>query len=197
MRVYFVGGHAVGKSLLSRYVSEKYNLRMIHETARTVLSEFEIPFTVLRADIEKVNDYQIRVFDKQVQVENEYKDNFVSDRAFDNIAYAAEHSMISSEVFNGEAFKRYMDWIKDGIIFFIRPHKELMSNDGCREQGSWEDIVSIDAMIKFILETSNIQYVPLHDLSLQQRIRLIDYILVPQIQNLKQIEKLNKRSKTK
>ena len=42
MKVYLVGSHSSGKSTLARYISQKYNIPMIVEVARQVLSEQEL-----------------------------------------------------------------------------------------------------------------------------------------------------------
>lgn len=48
MKVYFVGAECTGKSTLCRYVAEKYNLKMITEVARSVISEKEMDFSTIR-----------------------------------------------------------------------------------------------------------------------------------------------------
>src|SRR5215212_99352 len=92
MRIYFVGSHATGKTTLCRYVSRRYGLPMISEVARAVLAELETSLDALRTDMELVAEYQERVFERQVAVERHHQGRFVSDRAFDNLAYVAEHT---------------------------------------------------------------------------------------------------------
>src|SRR5262245_33058023 len=93
MRIYFVGSHATGKTTLARYVSRRYGLPMISEVARAVLAEMETSLEALRTDMDLVAEYQERVFARQVAVEKQHQGRFVSDRAFDNLAYVAEHTM--------------------------------------------------------------------------------------------------------
>src|SRR4029078_12569531 len=92
MRIYFVGSHATGKTTLCRYVSRRYGLPMISEVARAVLAEMETGLDALRTDMDLVAEYQERVFARQVAVEKMHENRFVSDRAFDNLAYVAEHT---------------------------------------------------------------------------------------------------------
>src|ERR1700722_16294977 len=101
MRIYFVGAHATGKTTMTRYVSRRYGLPMITEVARAVLAELETNLDALRTDMDLVAEYQRRVFERQVHVERTQGTNFVSDRAFDNLAYAAEHTLILSDMLSG------------------------------------------------------------------------------------------------
>ena len=105
MRIYFVGSHATGKTTMTRHVSRTYGLPMITEVARGVLAELEIGFERLRSDIEMVNMYQKRVFERQIEVERLQKGSFVSDRAFDNLAYAAEHTTNLAELMATQEFR--------------------------------------------------------------------------------------------
>src|SRR5947209_15039109 len=107
MRIYFVGSHATGKTTMTRYVSRRYGLPMITELARAVLAELETSLDALRTDMDLVAEYQRRVFERQVQVERTQGTGFVSDRAFDNLAYAAEHTMVFADMMSGDEFKRY------------------------------------------------------------------------------------------
>ena len=45
----------------------------------------------LRSDIQAVNSYQRGVLEKQISEESG-REHFVSDRSFDNLAYAAMHA---------------------------------------------------------------------------------------------------------
>src|SRR5687767_10120101 len=129
MRIYFVGAHATGKTTMTRYVSRHYGLPMITEVARAVLAELESSLDSLRTDMDLVAEYQRRVFERQVQVERAQGTGFVSDRAFDNLAYAAEHTLVLADLLGGESFKGYMDWVAQGIVFFLRPQRELLKED--------------------------------------------------------------------
>src|SRR5579871_6710456 len=115
MRIYFVGAHATGKTTMTRYVSRKFGLPMITEVARAVLAELETNLDALRTDMDLVAEYQRRVFERQVQVERMQGSGFVSDRAFDNLAYAAEHTLIFGDLISGDTFKSYMEWVAQGI----------------------------------------------------------------------------------
>ncbi|MBT8493617.1 MAG: ATP-binding protein [Deltaproteobacteria bacterium] len=177
MRIYFVGSHATGKTTLCRYVSERYGIPMISEVARGVLAEMEATFEAIRADMDVVGEYQRKVFERQVATERAQEGAFVSDRAFDNLAYAAEHSMNFADLLFDPLFTEYMDWVSQGVVFFLRPHRELLKEDGVRAGLSWESVVRIDGMVKLMLEQHRIAYLPIDSMGMQERARAVEFVL--------------------
>jgi nicotinamide riboside kinase len=177
MRIYFVGSHATGKTTLCRYVSRRYGLPMISEVARAVLAEMETGFDALRTDMDLVGEYQERVFARQVAVEKLHEGRFVSDRAFDNLAYVAEHTTNAAAMMNDQRFHDYMRWVREGIVFFVRPHQSLLKEDGVRAGVSWDSVLRIDGMVKLMLEQHKISYLPLESVSMQERVRAIEFVL--------------------
>jgi nicotinamide riboside kinase len=178
MRIYFVGSHATGKTTMCRYVSRRYGLPMISEVARAVLAEMETALEALRTDMDLVAEYQERVFARQVQVERSHTEGrFVSDRAFDNLAYVAEHTTNAAAMMNDQRFRDYMRWVSQGIVFFLRPHQSLLKEDGTRAGVSWDSVLRIDGMVKLMLEQHQISYLPLESVSMQERVRAIDFVL--------------------
>ncbi len=177
MRIYFVGSHATGKTTLCRYVSKTYGMPMISEVARSVLAEMETSFDAMRTDMDLVADYQRRVFARQVETEKQHSKQFVSDRAFDNLAYAADHTTIFADMVADTGFADYMKWVSGGIVFFLRPHRSLLVEDGVRAGVDWESVVRIDGMVKLLLEMYRVNYMPLESLSMQERVRAVQFIL--------------------
>jgi hypothetical protein len=177
MRIYFVGSHATGKTTLCRYVSRRHGLPMITEVARAVLAEMETSLDALRTDVDLVAEYQRRVFQRQVQIEQLHDGSFVSDRAFDNLAYAAEHTMVVADLLGDPRFPEYMRWVSEGVVFFLRPHASLLREDGVRAGVSWESVVRIDGMIKLLLEQHRIDYLPIESVSMQERVRAVEFVL--------------------
>ncbi len=177
MRIYFVGSHATGKTTLCRYVSQNYGVPMISEVARTVLAELEANFDALRTNMDLVAEYQREVFARQVRIERSHPGSFVSDRAFDNVAYAAEHTTIVADLMGENRFKDYMRWVADGTVFFLRPHPTLLKEDGVRAGVSWESVLRIDGMVKLLLEQHRIRYLPIESISMQERVRAIEFVL--------------------
>ncbi|MCX5742929.1 MAG: AAA family ATPase [Proteobacteria bacterium] len=177
MRIYFVGSHATGKTTLCRYVSRRYDLPMISEVARAVLAEMETGFDALRTDMDLVAEYQERVFARQIAVEHSHNGHFVSDRAFDNLAYVAEHTTNAAQMMNDQRFHDYMKWVREGIVFFLRPHQSLLKDDGVRAGVSWDSVLRIDGMVKLMLEQHQISYLPLESVSMQERVRAVEFVL--------------------
>jgi nicotinamide riboside kinase len=177
LRIYMVGAHATGKTTLARWVRDHYGVPMIAEVARGVLAEMEAQLDTLRTDIALVNRYQREVFHRQIEAENKVHGPFVSDRAFCNLAYAAHHSTILGEVFRDRRLADYMNWVRQGIVFFLRPHRELVVADGVRAGLEWEEVIRIDGMVKLLLEVFDVPYIPVESLSMQERVRLVERVL--------------------
>jgi hypothetical protein len=117
------------------------------------------------------------VFHRQIEAEHKVDGPFVSDRAFCNLAYAAHHSTILGEVFRDRRLGEYMNWVRQGIVFFLRPHRELVVADGVRAGLEWEEVVRIDGMVKLLLEVFDVPYIPVESLSMQERVRLVERVL--------------------
>ena len=177
MRIYFVGAHATGKTTLARYVRDRYGLRLISEVARSILAEMEVSLDRLRSNVDLVNRYQVEVFRRQIEAERDLGDAFVSDRAFCNLAYTANHGTVMAELFRDPALDEYMRWVADGLVFFVRPHPDLIQTDGVRAALRWEDVVLIDGMVKLLLEMYAIPYITVSTLSMQERVRLVDEVV--------------------
>jgi predicted ATPase len=179
MKVYFTGCHGSGKTTCARYVLEKYNLPMINEVARTILSEKELQIDSLRHDIKLVNDYQSSIFYRQLLEEAKYE-SFVSDRSgIDSLAYSAQHTSILPHLLKSSELQDYLSILRkpDSILFFVRPCKATLRADGVREAVNWEAAVAIDAQIKLLYEMFELRYFQINIDNMQERIRLIDSVL--------------------
>lgn len=179
MKVYICGSHSCGKSTLARYISTQYNLPMISEVARIILSEQELQIDTLRSDINIADKYQSDVFERQLLEEKKYKD-FVSDRSLlDVLAYSASHSRMLPEMLKRPELSTYVDSLKlpEAFLFFVRPSKATMKADGVREHLNWDGVISIDAQIKFLLEMFDLRYFAINTDNAQERIREIDSVL--------------------
>jgi nicotinamide riboside kinase len=178
MKVYFIGSHAVGKSTLARYVSEQYEIPMITEVARMILSEKELHLDSLRTNLDLVDDYQSQIFFRQLGEEKDKK-HFVSDRSFDCLAYAAQHSRIFSKLARSPELAAYIENLRqpDVFLFFVRPSKATLKADGVRESLTWDGVVAIDAMIKFIIQMYELRHFTIHTDNMQERIQLIDSVI--------------------
>jgi nicotinamide riboside kinase len=178
MKIYFTGSTSVGKTTIARYTAQKFNLSFINEVARSVLAEKELNIDMLRTNLDVVDSYQETIFYRQIQEENKY-DNFVSDRSFDNLAYCASYSRVLNKLLNSQELKDYIEKLKqkDVIIFFVRPNRSTMKQDGVRETIDWDAIISVDGMIKFMLEMFDLNYININTPSIQERIKLVDTVI--------------------
>lgn len=178
MRVYLTGAHSVGKSTLARYISKEYKLPFINEVARAVLSERELSLDSLRTDLDVADDYQETIVMRQIKEEQRYRE-FVSDRSFDGLAYSAQHTRILHKLINLEEVQNYFIKLRedDVVIFFVRPSKATLKQDGIRETLTWDGIVAIDAMLKFMLEMYNLNYFQINVDNMQERIKLVNSVL--------------------
>ena len=179
MRVYFVGAHSTGKSTLARYVSKQYSLALLPEVARQVLSERELSIDALRADLDMVDSYQQEVFTRQIAEEKKLA-AFVSDRsAIDALAYIAQHSNNFYQTMQSPLLKPYIETLKqsDVQLFFVRPSKATLKEDGVRETPIYEGVIQIDAIIKCLLELHRLKYFQIATDNMQERCRLIEAVL--------------------
>ena len=179
MKIYFSGAHSTGKSTLARHISQKYNLPMISETARMILSEQEMQIDTLRYDLDTVDKYQQQVFDRQISEEQKYFE-FVSDRSIvDILAYSGQHSRILPQLVKAPELQARLSILyePESILFFVRPSKATLKADGVRESINWDGIVQIDAMIKFMLEMWQLPHFQINMDNMQERVRLIDSVL--------------------
>jgi predicted ATPase len=177
VRIYLVGAHATGKTTLARWIRDRYGLPMISEVARGVLSEMEAQLDGLRTNVDLVDRYQHLVFERQLEAESRQEGSFVSDRAFCNLAYAGHHATILGDVAGDPRLVGYMRGVREGLVFFLRPHRELVVEDGVRAGVDWEEVLRIDGMVKLLLELFRVPYIPVASLSMQERVRLVERVL--------------------
>lgn len=178
MRVYIIGSHSCGKSTLARYVAERHKLPLLTEVARTILAEKELGVDALRTDLDITDEYQSAIFSRQCSQESSVH-SFVSDRSFDCLAYAAQHSRILKDVIFSKEVEDYVMKLKekDVYIFWVRPSRDTLKQDGVRESLSWDGVVAIDSMCKFMLEMWGLDHFQINTSSMQERVKLIDSIL--------------------
>lgn len=182
MRLYFIGSQSCGKSTLARFIAKQINFPFISEVARTILAEKELSLQSLRTNLDIADDFQKCIFERQIEAEKQYP-KFVSDRSFDNLAYMAQHARTLHKFINSESLLNYIESLKsDSILFFVRPSRITVADDGVREKGSssqetWEEIIRIDAMVKFMLEMFNLDYINISCSSMQERVKLVSSVL--------------------
>jgi len=182
MKIYLAGSHSSGKTTLARYISKTYKLPLLTEVARSVLSERELNLKTLRTDIHLADDFQETIFFRQIKEEDkilESNKSFVSDRSIDCLAYTANHARILNTIKESKEYKDYINRLKekDSILFFVRPSKETLAQDGVREDLNWEGVLTIDAMIKCLFEFEGLNYIHINTSNMQERIMTVDTII--------------------
>jgi hypothetical protein len=177
LRIYIAGAHSTGKTTLARWVARTYKLAMVTEVARAVLAELEIPLETLRVDLERTKTFQKEVFRRQAEMERLAGNRFVSDRTFDNLAYACHHTLGLSEI--AKDLRDYSTRLKTpgSLVFFVRPHRDLLKEDGTRASVSWEEILRIDGMVKLLLELHDVDYITIDTLNMAERARTVRGVL--------------------
>lgn len=175
-RIYLVGAQSAGKTTLANRISQHYRIPLINEVATTLLAERRGKLRELRTNLDAVADFQREVFHRQIVAEQQAGPNFVSDRSFDNLAYAAEHTTILPELMN-DMFRTYVGSVKSGVTFFLRPEKQMAENDSLRTDADWESVVRIDGMIKLLLEQMEVDYIPIRTPLFQERWRTVKSVM--------------------
>ena len=176
--VYFVGAHRTGKTTLCKWASQQWNLPQINEVATTVLNEMALTLDQIRVDPKLAADFQKTIFKRQLAAERAFgKEPYCSDRAFDNLAYAAEHTAALPDILASVELKSYIDHVKGGVIFFTRPHPSLMVKDKVNVNVDWEEINRIDGMCKFMMKMWGIQYIPISSPSFDERTNTVSSVL--------------------
>lgn len=185
LRIEVVGSHAVGKSVLVRHIAAVYDLPILDEIARIEIAKMGGGFDKLRTDLDAVTRFQRNVFASQLRV-GDGCERYVSDRAFDNIAYAAENAAhgTAAAMWRSAACRRYVRGIADtvrrreGAVFFVRPGV-VPVRDGVRAEGDLDvgGICRIDGMVKLLLELGDVPYVPIATTNFQERAAIVDGVL--------------------
>ncbi len=170
LRIYVCGAHSTGKTTLARHVAREMGLPLINEVARQVIAELELSFENLRVNLRQAGEYQAEVFRRQLEIEETFPGGFVSDRSFDNLAYAARHTNILPQLLD-EPTNRYFDRVRRSLVFFVRPHPECMSNDGARERVEWDEINRIDGILDFVFSWQRIPCIGISELNMKDRVR--------------------------
>lgn len=180
MQIYFVGAHSTGKTTCARYVSNKYKLPLLTEVARTVLAEMELTLDSVRTAPETADEFQLEVNKRQIaqELEAEGRGGFVSDRALDHLAYAAQYSQVTHMI-AANGLQQYVERLKrpSTLVFYVRPHAELIRSDGVRNDLDWGAVCHVDGAVRMLLELYHIRYFPISDKNMIDRVRLIDGIL--------------------
>jgi deoxyadenosine/deoxycytidine kinase len=94
------GSHGTGKTTLANLIAKEFNFRIIQKTMRNMWENYGISdFEKLPPEVRKI--FQYKAILKQIQVEDETNDNFVTDRTvLDNLVYTELVSKLSETDLN-------------------------------------------------------------------------------------------------
>lgn len=177
--VYFVGADRGGKTTLCRYVRDAYRLPMLGEAARMVLHRDEDDFARIRATGASASKYQCDVFNRQLREEDAAKAPYVSDRAFDNLAYASEHGRNFKELYDALP-SAYLERLRASVVFFVKPAQDIFlagAADPVRARTDWDAVQRISAKVEMLLQLLDIPHVTIAESVASRREELIDYTL--------------------
>jgi nicotinamide riboside kinase len=159
MRIYITGAHCTGKTTLCRWISSEYNLEFIPEVVRDLLKEWDVSFEQLEQNQELMDEYEYESIRRKTKLKN--YDNFVSDRTvLDPLAYTSINTNRVREFIDDIDFGENLEQMRadNSEIFLLRPHKELIEDDGVRHKISWESLVEIDGILRYLLEYYEVLY---------------------------------------
>ena len=200
LRILVVGSHASAKTTLASWIAEAWGLPFLAEVARVVLEKRPGPkltFDKLRLDVDATNDYQRQVMRTQIEEEAaiaakpEARRGYVSDRSFDNLAYAAKHAEVVAELARTPELRRYVSQLRRdadsgrAVVFFTRPHPSMAVPDGGRAVGDLDmaSIYAIDGMVQLLLELGDsikrIKYHPIESPDPKMRRYTVENTLEP------------------
>lgn len=175
MRVYFNGSFSCGKTKLKAWVAKEYNLSSVPELFRTLIAEKEISnLDEFRADIDKIGDLQEEVIKRQFEYEKNIGDNFVACRGLDSLAFMIQfcNEDRTYKFLQSDLVKKYIEWIRGGVTYLVRPEKTLIKADGVRDT-NWELSLEIYGSAKAILTSYGIKFIPINGKSMNDRQRVV------------------------
>ena len=183
MRIYFVGSHATGKTTMTRWVSRRYGLPMITEVARAVPRRARDQLRHAAHRYGARRGYQRRVFERQIAIERMQDKGFVSGPRVPTTWPICRRARHGPRRHHGRRQRhrsaQLHGWVSNGLVFFVRPHRSLLKEDGVRAGVDWDSVVRIDGMVKLLLEQFRIRYLPIDTPSMQERIRTVEFVLAP------------------
>jgi len=184
-KVWICGAQSTGKSTLARWISKTYSLPILDEAASVEVAKLGGNLDELRADLDAVTTFQRRVFAAQLQLGQGLK-RYVSDRAFDNVCYAAEHAATgtAASLWKSSECREYVEEIafavreKRGVVFFVRPGVRAATN-GIRAVSDLDmaSLHRVDGAVKLLLELADVHPVPIATTIFQERAAIVDGVL--------------------
>jgi len=178
VRIYFVGAHSTGKTTLARWTARAFQLPLVTEAVRPVLACREVPLPVIRASVSEAEAFQRELIHKQTKAEGNAGNTFVSDRCvLDYLAYTAEHTMILHQFTATLQMQAARLREPDVVVFFLRPQRDLLAEDGARETPVWDAVIRIDAMLKCLFVLHGVDYISIDTPNMAERVRVVRHVI--------------------
>jgi endogenous inhibitor of DNA gyrase (YacG/DUF329 family) len=101
----------------------------------------------------------------------------VSDRAFDNLAYAAEHTTVVADLMGDQRFATTSAGCPTAPCSSCGRTATCSRRTACAPGCRGSRCLRIDGMIKLLLEQHRIPYLPIESVSMQERVRAVEFVL--------------------
>jgi len=169
---YVIGTHSTGKTTLSAYIAAKYDKKLLTETAREIIRESDKTLAEIRLDLKDNEEFQKKIYDRQANKELN-NSNFVSDRSIiDTIIYSAACNISPWDLID-ERFYELVPKMNEHEIFYLRPHKSLVKDDGVRNT-NWDWIMRIDGMFHFLVNYYRLDVIEIRTPDFGRRIDIVN-----------------------
>jgi energy-coupling factor transporter ATP-binding protein EcfA2 len=183
--VYFVGASGVGKSTLAGWLAAEAGLRLLASPVSDIYKKHGVPPGT--RDTGRVLPVQREVVETLTRAHEDAHRagaGFVSDRSIDALVYSEDlvGRMVVDRWVQGIRLAGAMK-SRRAVVFFVRPYFEVLraarkEDRGRRETWLHADVVNrIDELTGDYLGRWDIPYVPVHGDDLDERKRLVWYVL--------------------
>ena len=186
MRVYCCGSSGTGKTTLCEHISNRYGFKKLPSAAREVFAGFGYAsFEALMARPEAYEEFQTRVMRRQIEMEEEFGENFVADRCVDHFAFTALYATGLSRMYRTTSAVAYLDRLKkrslDGssLVFFVEPSRVVNAAARADPQGraeylDYDAVNQFAGAVKFILQSNGVRYFWINTDSRPERESFVD-----------------------
>ncbi len=180
IRVYFDGADGTGKTHMAHRVSQDYQIPMIDEGARLILSVRRVnTFDGVRADSSLSSEFQATVLQHQLNEEAKYKPPYVADRTLGNLAYARSHARNFADLWESVPAS-YLADLRQSVVFLVRPQRALRqaaAQDSGRALSDWDAQVRIDETVGTMFKLWRVPYVTVDMPGAAERDEFVDWCL--------------------
>lgn len=177
--IYVIGANDIGKTTWCLDLKRYYKLPLITEVPNLIMERHNTNFAAVRPDAERITAIQREIFETQCETEEAQTGPYISDGAWNNLAFMCEWGLDGHDLFRSEKFQRYIEVVRKGLCFFLRPHPTLINrSDFETRSGTKRDaVIAIDASLKSMFELLNLRYLPVWTYTAQERRRTAEFCL--------------------